>query len=398
MSVGVGVGDSSASPTAAILYTVLQETMGRIATILFAHRLGTSLEPECKMYRLAADVFNDTAMVLDYLSPVFPRPARVMILSLSSVLRALCGVAAGSAKATLSAHFARWHNLGDLNAKDSSQETVISLMGMLVCSPDIAETLRLTLSKVGSIMVSHVVSTGATWVCLLLLLSIHLYTNYLAVRAVQMTTLNRQRATIAFSHLIDLSEALSPAEVALKERIFETEIIRWRSAEVIGSCRFGAPLSVLLSLLPTPNSATKSSRTDALDLAILLDIFREQQYILWIDLKHCKTVIVIKQGCSVHSQLKAWLHALVLHHAVATQSPSGSKVSDVVKLVADSLKIVEANSEGFLDRLRAKGWDTSTPALETMSSYRISVEGAKNAFKPEVSVPKMPYIRPSGGE
>jgi hypothetical protein len=114
--IGVGVGDASASPTAALLLSILQDSMGRIATILFAHRLGTSLEPECKMYRLAADIFNDAAMVLDCLSPAFPKPSRVILLSFSSVLRALCGVAAGSAKASLSAHFATRGNLGELNA------------------------------------------------------------------------------------------------------------------------------------------------------------------------------------------------------------------------------------------------------------------------------------------
>jgi hypothetical protein len=110
------VGDSSASPTSALLLSVLQESMGRIATILFAHRLGTALEPECKMYRLAADIFNDTAMVLDCLSPAFPKPFRVLVLGFSSVLRSLCGVCAGSAKASLSAHFAKKGNLGELNA------------------------------------------------------------------------------------------------------------------------------------------------------------------------------------------------------------------------------------------------------------------------------------------
>jgi len=110
------VGDSHASPTAALLLTVLQESMGRIATILFAHRLGTSLEPECKMYRLAADIFNDAAMLLDCLSPALPKVSRVALLSLSSVLRSLCGVAAGSSKASLSAHFATQGNLGELNA------------------------------------------------------------------------------------------------------------------------------------------------------------------------------------------------------------------------------------------------------------------------------------------
>jgi hypothetical protein len=105
--------------------------MGRIATILFAHRLGTALEPECKMYRLAADVFNDTAMILDCLSPAFPKPVRVLVLSFSSVLRSLCGVCAGSAKASLSAHFAKKGNLGELNAVsvDSAQSENI-LIGL----------------------------------------------------------------------------------------------------------------------------------------------------------------------------------------------------------------------------------------------------------------------------
>lgn len=115
-NLGVGVGDASASPTTALLLSILQESTGRIATIVFADRLGTSLEPECKMYRLAADVFNDAAMLLDCLSPALPRGPRVLLLSSSSMLRALCGVAAGSSKASLSAHFAKWGNLGELNA------------------------------------------------------------------------------------------------------------------------------------------------------------------------------------------------------------------------------------------------------------------------------------------
>ena len=104
---GVGVGDASASPTAALLLSIFQESMGRITTIFFAYKLGASLEPECKMYRLAADVLNDTAIVLDCLSPALPKLPRAVLLSLSSALRASCGIAAGSSKASLSAHFAK---------------------------------------------------------------------------------------------------------------------------------------------------------------------------------------------------------------------------------------------------------------------------------------------------
>ena len=71
-------------------------------------------------------------MILDCLSPALPRHVRLFSLCISGSLRALCGVAAGGAKASLSVHFAKANNIGDLNAKDSSQETVIGLLGMLV--------------------------------------------------------------------------------------------------------------------------------------------------------------------------------------------------------------------------------------------------------------------------
>ncbi|KAK7608128.1 vitamin B6 photo-protection and homoeostasis-domain-containing protein [Phyllosticta paracitricarpa] len=114
---GVGVGDADATPTKALLLSVVQSSAGRVATIIFAARLGTALEPECKSWRLAADFFNDTGMLLDMISPGVPAGVpRTTVLSLASILRALCGVAAGSSKASLSAHFAKEGNLGELNA------------------------------------------------------------------------------------------------------------------------------------------------------------------------------------------------------------------------------------------------------------------------------------------
>ncbi|KAK2808808.1 hypothetical protein FQN49_008675, partial [Arthroderma sp. PD_2] len=295
---GVGVGDATASPTAALLLNVLQESMGRIATILFAHRLGTSLEPECKMYRLAADVLNDSAMILDCLSPAFPKPVRVVFLSLSSVLRALCGVAAGSSKASLSAHFARWGNLGELNAKDSSQETVISLIGMLV----------------GSVVVSYVSSPLATWTALLFLLTVHLATNHAAVRAVNMSTLNRQRANIVFSVLFEDDRVLTPAQASKEERIFEKDgVLRWKaeSTAVLGTCQIGVSLEQLLLLLPSQSNDDCGDErkvgpnidTD-ISLEALIDIFKEEEYILYFNPLSRVGAIVLKAGVSPQSQLK----------------------------------------------------------------------------------------------
>lgn len=135
---GFGVGDATASPTSAMLLSILQgelnesyngfrkikyqgckDSVGRIATILFAYRFGISLEAECKSYRFAADIFNDSALVLDCLSPAFPKTLRIATLCLSGSFRALCGVAGGGSKASLSAHFAKLGNVGELSAKVS---------------------------------------------------------------------------------------------------------------------------------------------------------------------------------------------------------------------------------------------------------------------------------------
>lgn len=96
------------------------------------------------MYRLLADVLNDVAMVLDCLSPVLGAGmgmgmgmgsgVRVGLLVAASVLRALCGVAAGSAKGCLSAHFARRGNLGMF--ANSRQSYFCTLWDMYFAVPE----------------------------------------------------------------------------------------------------------------------------------------------------------------------------------------------------------------------------------------------------------------------
>ncbi|KAK0107154.1 hypothetical protein ONS95_003860 [Cadophora gregata] len=363
---GIGVGDSHASPTAALLLSVLQESMGRIATILFAHRLGTSLEPECKMYRLAADIFNDAAMILDCLSPAFPKASRVALLSLSSVLRSLCGVAAGSSKASLSAHFATQGNLGELNAKDSSQETVISLLGMLV----------------GSIVVSHITSKLATWSALIFLLSIHLGTNYLAVRAVCMRTINRQRANLIFSIVLEqisTAEYQGPANlktseswypmleeinwpvpetVMLQESVFERDgILRW-NREVLGHCKLGVDLGSIIKCFSQVTDMNSS-------LTQLFEVFKYENYVIWYDEPQKTFLVVLEDGAETCDILSAWMFALWF---AKNGKPAGKPLLEALNDTATYIRRIHRD---ILKKLGELGWDLNTGAMETMSGVRI---------------------------
>lgn len=200
---GFGIGDSGSSATTAVLFTIVQECTGRLATILFAHRYGRAIEPECKFYRFFADIVNDSALFLDIFSPALSTLPKVLALCGAGILRALCGVSGGAAKASLSAHFAKTGNLAELNAKDGSQETVISLMGMLV----------------GSLLlqVVHEKDTVLAW--MVVLVTIHLWTNYKAVRSVHMRSLNKQRLCIVMNEWMRSGKILTPAQVADQEHI-----------------------------------------------------------------------------------------------------------------------------------------------------------------------------------
>jgi hypothetical protein len=123
------------------------------SAILSAYFIGSALYPEAKTYRLLADIFIDTAVILDTLSPLlntfkFPR-LRVGALCISAAFKSLCSISAGGAKAAIAIHFSTPVNgkgdVGDLNAKDTSKETVLSLLGMLVSKINYQSDFCLTL-------------------------------------------------------------------------------------------------------------------------------------------------------------------------------------------------------------------------------------------------------------
>ncbi|KAI2919733.1 hypothetical protein CBS63078_2830 [Aspergillus niger] len=336
---------------------------------------------------------------------------RVTVLSTAGVLRALCGVAGGSSKASLSAHFSRWGNLAEVNAKDSSQETIISLIGMLV----------------GSFVVSRVTNFSTTWICLLMLQALHLSLNYAAVRSVQMTSLNRQRANIVFSTLLntdpDLTrllhpepskqqqtpaqhshqppswKTLTPAQVSKKEKIFETDgILRWsptmKPPQTLGYCRIGISLHQFLSST-APSSSTRSTTSSRslrtpVPIPQLTTLFNKEDYILYLTNSSRSSRknptwhanILLKNTTTSQSQLKAWAHALLAARVLSTSSAAtadSTSTSDQVETTMNVLeRTLEFLNEGsrfnrYTTALIDNGWDLGIAALETRSGRRVVV-------------------------
>ncbi len=356
---GLGVGNASQSPTAALFLKIIQDTFSRLATILFAHRMGQAIEPEAKAYRFMADLFNDSSLLLDLLTPVLPFFSKVCVMVSASILRALCGVAAGASKASLSAHFAKMGNLAELNAKEASQETIVSLLGMLA----------------GTAVVHLVEGKKAVWCWMIVLLGIHLYTNYRAVRSVTMLTLNRQRATIVFRHFLEHNTILTPAEVAKRESILrKSRGNLWsKNGDYTGFCQFSG-YGDIVNWNPWGYHRYVFEK-DSYFMGIWQ--WRSSFYIR-IALKEEPNVGAREGKASGHQALLAWFDAVT--HAFHFDSALKDGLASHYENEGHRGYFSAERKETILGALRAAGWDVDDGQLETADPIRVRVGDSKKGM------------------
>lgn len=282
-------------------------------------------------------------------------------------------------------------------------------------------------SQTGSMVISYITTPITTWITLLILLSVHLALNYKAVRAVQMTTLNRQRANIVFSGILGSDpdvlfllhnfrngeeekgqlqekqwEILTPAQTSIKEDILEPDgLVKWHTSttsDTLGTARIGISMHEYLSLLCHPADVTQ--------FPALTVIFSKEAYILTVTRQRTSSLaknfitpagverrerlwqagILLKtgnqggsaSGSSSRVQLKAWLHAVlvmrVLSSGTGTGTSTGKKEEgDILQVLEKTLRFLNQRMEGYLHALQTGGWEVDHAVLETNGSTRVLI-------------------------
>ena len=356
---GLGVGDANSSATYAMLLTIFKDAVSRVATIVFAHRFGLSIEPEAKRYRFLADLFNDTAFFLELYSPFFGSWGKVLALCTGEALRAICGVAAGASKAALSLHFAKQDNLSELNAKEASQETAVGLVGLLV----------------GTVVVRVVEDHRVVVYLTVALVFCHLWMNYKGVRCVEMNTLNKQRASILFSWYMNSREVCTPKTVAEEERIlFWDGTVRNANDEPV--CRIDFAKSYADALGPTRGreevlvvdgpAHTRFIRPHAPGRLAQVKI------LMWDEAESKHVVLAWFTAME-----NAWAMEKRVPYGNARKSDSNRPVgNDGGKRIIDEANYT-ARDEVLWEKLRAKGWDLETGVLETGGAARLNVRATR---------------------
>jgi len=234
---GAGRGEDAAlSATAAFL---CRDLVRHSCGFLFAFVASASngLDASAKQYRFLADVLNNVSLALDMVSPLLPARLFLPSVCAGSVAGALCGVASGASRAALTAHFARAHNQADVAAKEGSQESLTTVVGMILGWVAVRCTSG---------------SFPLQWALFLALTALHLYANASAMRALRLTSLNRERLGILAQEYVK-GRVLTVEEVARRERLLPRFPPWLASISGARTLRIGAPLS---ALAPTQSAST----------------------------------------------------------------------------------------------------------------------------------------------
>ncbi|KAM6228838.1 RUS family member 1 isoform 1-T1 [Spheniscus humboldti] len=357
----VGVGDSAATVTGATLTWVLRDGVGMVTRIAFAWLQGSRLDCEAKQWRLAADVLNDAALVLELLAPAWPR-AGPALLTLAAAAKCIVGVAGGATRAALAVHQARRDNMADVAAKDSSQETLVNGAGLLLA------LLLLPLLEG---------RPWLTWGVVTLLLGTHLGANLGALRALRLPTLNRPRLRLALGGALRGGAGGGGAthpHPAGKGGVVVTvpgpEDVNPREPLLPGfgtrlSLHLGAPLHRLVNSEAEFKKALECGTED------YIIVLRPAQG--WVG-------VGLRRGAPPDTPLRACAQALLLEELLGPDLPPGAPMGAALRplqhrlrrcppgtvpwgVVAESSRLWRTLGPAFLHGLAAAGWETQRHLL-----------------------------------
>ena len=248
---GIGVGNAAATASGATVTYLTRDGAGMLGSIVFAWLQGTDLDNNAQQWRLIADLLNDVALFVELIAPAFPAYF-VWLVCFASLAKAVVGVAGGATRAALTHHQARCNNMGDVSAKDGSQERLVNLAGLFV---GYAVTTAMEGAGAGSSSSddgggsegggdgigggagagSDVLNAAGaanaddgskffwTWTLFCCFTVLHLYANYKAVRALELDQLNGRRAAIVMGRFIKGAAVPTPRVVAgLEPLLFTT--------------------------------------------------------------------------------------------------------------------------------------------------------------------------------
>ena len=406
--VAAGVGDAEATAMSAAMTWAIRDGFGMIGGLFFSYKASPHFDAHVKEFRLLADVFNDVGLTLDLALPIllcqpkpswmpglseyFPSPY-LLLTSISTLCKVACGICAGATKGNITDHFATSGNRADVNAKENTQETLVSLMGMLM-GIGLAKWLHYLEKKDDISVQGDKLMTETqliSWTIFLILTAIHIWANYVGIQKLQLRTLNGSRAKVLLHQIVencsdwvidvtdddnaakiftrDRCEKMLQAPRQIKESLWTSLLGMLREGNIHLGIRLRDVAKITSHTIPIHRGVGfervgQNKLSSSLLQSYLSEEFGHENYVILVEEKSTKSQstvsVVMKVGAGDVDELKAFVHAHILHRCM-------ERATDVsqLQLLRRSHKITESlferDKNGFnvYSILSRIGWDVS---------------------------------------
>ena len=203
-------------------------------------------------------------------------------------------------------------NMADLNAKESTQETLVTLIGM---------SLGISLANYVNYM-EPIKARNSIWLIFLSLTGIHVWANYKGVMLLRLNTLNRQRTEDVLQSTLTLFSQEMTKLMEYETR--DKQNIYFRNASF--SLVFPSPDQVSESIVQSTKkllfrdmirlgvSITETCDSMAVGdiMWLIKDEFALDPYILGMDCKRNRICVTLKKDANEKDELMALSHALLI--------------------------------------------------------------------------------------
>jgi len=365
----MGVGNAEVTATAATLLWFLRDGAGMLGGLIFASMSSLKFGQNAKQWRLFADGINNVGITLEVVAPIFSsrRSMFLICLSIASVCKALCGVAAGATNAAIGEHWgSRRGNFAEVASKNGIQHTLVSLVCLLISVPFI----RLT----------GIVSAKTTWLIYTTLTVTHMYANFAAMRMLSLRSLNFNRLSILIGRFLSLRAAQGTALTTEQEaqQLSSVAVARvdplllWsrppEARQQAGvSIIYWAPLQTLLNLVISPEAIARS-----------VSLYSECGYLVSPSTDGRAVIVCMKESASVagsEDQVKALFEAHWLRQKLNSRnSIENENAQDVDAFMKRARCDCDAVWSEFWSTLKRLEWDTVRLQLQPSNAVTVNVE------------------------
>jgi hypothetical protein len=367
---GVGVGREGASALSALMNFLVRDGCGMVATLIFTSTSASRFRSDIKRWRIFADIMVDVGITLEVAATQVPRVFFLPMISVGTMCKAICGVAAGATGGAINLHWARGSDISDINAKFGAQHTVTGALGLIF-----AAFFARSVSTLNQIKL---------WILYSILTLLHIVANMQCMKLIAFDSFNNARMNLILDEYLTQLEAepmdtptmsdmnngtlssksislSKPEDISKVEPLFFVSVRppRRRKVAPLLPIRFGVSLDEF---------STKTSRKCSELENLLNQASQSDKYLIAASLsqggKTPPTIVVsFLSHASPEDHAKAYYHAVLLsRQLVGINDLSDHDIINAETIVNDQ---VHRSWDGFTYACHTAGWDLSKTELQS---------------------------------